>query len=330
MSSVSRASTAAQLASRRARRARLRPRARSARPRGRARGASRRAASSRALRIALSNSGAGGLGRVLGLARDDAPQLLELAVLDVLDLGGDALARLVLLALDLLLQLLLAPAQPLGDLLQRPPPLGGVALELGGDRRRATSCTARSSSSRSLATRARCSSNALWKPLDSRRDPRLDSRRRAAAGAAPIRSSSLASLCCSAVEVGAPVGEPLLDRSLRLGQRARSASRVASRSRSATSRRRSSVMRRSSSASTESASERASARCLLRAPSPALGLVGDAPRRSGPGRARSPARAGASRARVRASARRATPRRRGSATTAATIATMVDRVQRLG
>ena len=53
---------------------------------------------------------------MLGLAGDHAAHLLELAALDVLELPGDALCRLGLLALDLLLQLPLTLAEALGDI----------------------------------------------------------------------------------------------------------------------------------------------------------------------------------------------------------------------
>ncbi len=71
-----------------------------------------------------------------GLARDAAPELLELAVLDVAELRRDPLDRLGLLAVDLLLQSALAEAEPVGELLERLPPLDPVLLEVGGGRRR--------------------------------------------------------------------------------------------------------------------------------------------------------------------------------------------------
>ena len=78
----------------------------------------------------------GRLGVAGRLARDGAAQLLELPVLDVAELRGDPLHRLGLLAVDLLLQLALAQAQPVGELLQRLAPLDAVRLELGGRRGR--------------------------------------------------------------------------------------------------------------------------------------------------------------------------------------------------
>src|SRR5262249_25776697 len=75
----------------------------------------------------------GGRLRVAGrLPRDRAPELLELPVLDVAELRGDARHRLGLLAVDLLLQLALALAQAIGQLLQRLAPLDAVRLEVGG------------------------------------------------------------------------------------------------------------------------------------------------------------------------------------------------------
>ena len=68
---------------------------------------------------------------MLRLAGENPLQLLELAALDVLELESDALGRLGLLVVDLLLKLPLAPAEALGDLVQGAPALGAVGLELG-------------------------------------------------------------------------------------------------------------------------------------------------------------------------------------------------------
>ena len=68
---------------------------------------------------------------MLRLAGEHPLQLLELAALDVLELESDTLGRLGLLVVDLILKLPLAPAEPLGDLVQGAPALGAVGLELG-------------------------------------------------------------------------------------------------------------------------------------------------------------------------------------------------------
>ena len=91
---------------------------------------SRLAASSRAVRIVSVEL----LGRRLrvacGRALDDASEGLDLPTLDVAQRPLDSLRRLVALALDDLLQIPLAMPHPVGELLQRAPPLAGVLLEL--------------------------------------------------------------------------------------------------------------------------------------------------------------------------------------------------------
>src|SRR5262249_11731074 len=67
-----------------------------------------------------------GLGVARRLLRDRAPQLLELPRLDLAEGERHALHRLGLLRVDLLLQLALAPAEAVGQLLERPPPLGAL------------------------------------------------------------------------------------------------------------------------------------------------------------------------------------------------------------
>src|SRR5436190_23308870 len=78
------------------------------------------------------------LARLLRVSRrgalDDPLHLLELPALDVLEAGPDALHRLRLLALDPLEELPLASAHPLVELVQRPPPLRRVAVDLGSRR----------------------------------------------------------------------------------------------------------------------------------------------------------------------------------------------------
>ena len=56
--------------------------------------------------------------------------MLDLAALDVRERHLDSARGLGLASLDLLHQRLLAPPQPVGDLLDHPSPLGGVGLEL--------------------------------------------------------------------------------------------------------------------------------------------------------------------------------------------------------
>ena len=70
------------------------------------------------------------LGVPLGLAGDDALQLLDLAALDVREGRLDPARRLGLAALDLLRERLLAAPQPVGDLLDHTAPLARVRLEL--------------------------------------------------------------------------------------------------------------------------------------------------------------------------------------------------------
>src|SRR5262245_32154429 len=65
------------------------------------------------------------------LTRDRTSQLLDLPMLDVADLAADPLRRLLQLAFDLLLQLVLASPQPIRNLLQRTPAVRRVLLELG-------------------------------------------------------------------------------------------------------------------------------------------------------------------------------------------------------
>ena len=249
-----------------ARRARRRPRARSARPRGRARGASRRAASSRAVRIVVVELLRGRLARSGSPPRDGAPELLDLAALDVAGAGRDALrsprpAR-ARSAPGARARAGAAAPRPRGA----PPPLGRVLLELG----------------RALARRA-----LLRRPLELL--ARRGRSRRGARRSRPARRSASSSIRASIsavswrlplreplqlrgeprlelLDVGGPVGEPLLDVALRRRSARRRASTLASRSRSATSRRRSSAIRRSSSASAESDSARARARASARAP----------------------------------------------------------------
>ena len=73
---------------------------------------------------------AGRLRVALGLAGDHSLELLDLPALDVGERCLDPAGRLGLAALDLLRERLLAPAQPLGDLLDHPPALAGVRLQL--------------------------------------------------------------------------------------------------------------------------------------------------------------------------------------------------------
>ena len=96
------------------------------------------------------------------LARDGAAELLELPVLDVAELDRDALDRLGLLAVDLLLQLALAEPQPVGELLQRLAPLDPVLLEVG--RRRLRDLLRACGRARRAASRraTRCSSSVAW------------------------------------------------------------------------------------------------------------------------------------------------------------------------
>src|SRR5205823_3365605 len=63
-------------------------------------------------------------------AFDDPLQLVELPTLDLAEPSLDAAQRLRLLALDLLLQAALADAQALADLVEGPPPLCRMRLEL--------------------------------------------------------------------------------------------------------------------------------------------------------------------------------------------------------
>ena len=71
------------------------------------------------------------LGVARRLAGDGSLQLLDVATLDVAECELDPLRRIVALALDDLLQVALAAAQPVGDVVQRVASLGGVLLELG-------------------------------------------------------------------------------------------------------------------------------------------------------------------------------------------------------
>ena len=73
---------------------------------------------------------AGRLGVALGLTRDHALELLDLPALDVCERRLDPACRLALAPLDLLGQRLLAPPQPLGDLLDHAAALARVRFEL--------------------------------------------------------------------------------------------------------------------------------------------------------------------------------------------------------
>src|SRR5262249_31960609 len=72
----------------------------------------------------------GRLGVACRLVRDRPPELLDLLPADVGESLGDALNRVGLVALDARLELALALAEPLVELVERVPALGRVQLEL--------------------------------------------------------------------------------------------------------------------------------------------------------------------------------------------------------
>ncbi len=154
-----------------------------------------------------------GLGVARRLARDKPLQLLDLPSLDVAERELDPLRRVVALALDDLLQVALALAQPLGDVLQRASPFRRVLLELGRRllrhvlRGRSRAPCAAGRSAAAVRRSAACRPSASW----------------------PIRDSiSVISCRCFDLEalqlvgepflelrdVGVPVAEALLDRAL--------------------------------------------------------------------------------------------------------------------
>ena len=190
------------------------------------------------------------------------------------------------LALDLLLQISLARRRRSASSWRRAPALGRVLLELAG-RPAATSCASRIELFPHARDAARCSSISVLLCLGLLADLRLGRRRSAGAAASELLSSRSGLL--ELLDVGGPVGEPLLDRALGARASCSPSLAVASRSRSATSRRRSSAIRRSSSASPRGVGAQAAA--CARAPLRALGdLVRRPRRRTRSCRARSPRR----------------------------------------
>ena len=203
-----------------------------------------------------------------------------------------------------------------------------MRLELGRDGGRDLLASTRSSSLADAATRRAVLLERALEPLGllgelrlERRDQLLLALRR------PARARSVR-LCWSAVELGAPVGEALLDRALRVG---RARARASPSRRARARRRRGGAPRRSGAPprrAREIAWERARASVSLELLRRAARPPARSPRRSAPCRARSRRRARVercARAPERARDARPRPRRRRAATIATMAATVTTR-----
>src|SRR5262249_773067 len=144
--------------------------------------------------------------------------LIQLPVLDVAEHRADSLKRFVELVLDLLLQLALATAEPLGYLVQRTTPLPRVLLEVGGGRLRNLLCRAAEIVSKLADHRpllAHCGLEAVVLLGDLR--VRLGGELCESLGdARQLFGEALLKL----LELRTPAGETLLDAALDLDQRA--------------------------------------------------------------------------------------------------------------
>jgi hypothetical protein len=144
-------------------------------------------------------------------------QLLQLPALDVAELHRDALHRLGVLAFDLLLELAVASPQPLGQLVQRRPPLGRVLLEVERCRLRHLLGALREVLAE-LPDQHAVLLEARVVPLGLRLDPCRDLRRELLLALREPRDLGGEALL-ELREVASPLRQPLLDARLRRRQR---------------------------------------------------------------------------------------------------------------